>query len=100
MKMYILVKDSIPVGNAMVAAAHASIACFLKFERRPGMLAWISGPFYKTICKVTDSEFEAAKVTPDHVVITESSLDGQEVALAFLPREDWPKSFKFLKLYK
>jgi hypothetical protein len=33
-------------------------------------------------------------------MIAESALDGQEVAIAFRPRADYPKSFRFLKLFK
>lgn len=100
MKMYILVKESIPVGYALVAVAHASLAAYLKFQDSPEVSEWLSGPFYKTICKVTDAEFEQAKIVPDHVIITESKLDGAEVAIAFKPRAEWPKSFKFYRLYK
>jgi hypothetical protein len=61
---------------------------------------WVSGPFYKAVCKVTDEEFERAKSCPDHVVITESAMEGAEVALAFKPREEWPTTFRFLRLYR
>ena len=98
--MYILVKDSVPVGFAMLAAAHASLACYLKFKDSPEIVEWISGPFFKVVCKVTEAEFEAAKHVENHVVLTESALDGQEVAVAFRPRAEWPKSFKFHRLYR
>jgi hypothetical protein len=100
MKMYILVKETVPVGFALVAVAHASLAAYLQFKDSPEVATWLSGPFYKTICKVTDDEFEQAKLTPDHIVITESALDNQEIALAFKPREEWSKAFKFYKLYR
>lgn len=100
MKMYILIKESAPIGFALVAVAHASLAAYLKFKETPEVEQWLSGPFYKTICKVNDQEFEAAKVLPDSVVITESALQGQEIALAFKPREEWPKAFKFYRLYR
>ena len=100
MKMYILIKESVPTGFALVAAAHASLAAYLKFKDTPEVEQWLSGPFYKTICKVTDQEFEQAKTFPDCIVITESALNGQEVALAFKPREEWPKAFKFYRLYR
>jgi len=100
MKMYILIRESVPLGKAVVAAAHASLACYLKFQTHPDVSAWLSGPFFKTVCKVNDVEFEQAKQTEDHVVLTESSLDNQEVALAFRPREEYPKQFKFLRLFK
>jgi len=100
MKMYILVKEDVPVGFALVAVAHASLAGYLKFKDSPEVEAWLSGPFYKTICKVNSKEFEKAKEFEDHVVISESALEGEEVAIAFKPREEWPKPFKFYRLYK
>ena len=100
MKMYILVKDSVPEGFAVLAAAHASLACYLKFQEDKDMQEWVSGTFYKVVCKVNDKEFEKAKSFEDRVVLTESALDNIEVAIAFKPREDWPKPFKFYRLYK
>ncbi len=98
--MYILIRDSIPTGFAVLAAAHASLSCYLRFRDSAEVAEWVSGPFYKVVCRVTDSEFEAAKRFADHVVLTESALGGAEVALAFRPREEWPKAFKFYRLYR
>lgn len=98
--MYILVKEEVPLGIAMVGVAHASLAAYLKFQTSPEVNSWLSGPFYKAVCKVTSKEFENAKQVEDHVIITESSLNNQEIAIAFKPRDDWPKMFKFLRLYK
>ena len=100
MRMYILIRESVPTGFAMLAAAHASLACYLKFKDTPEVAEWLSGPFYKAVCKLNDKEFEKAKGFEDHVVLTESALDDQEVAVAFKPREEWPKPFKFYRLYK
>lgn len=100
MKMYILIQDDVPSGFAVLAAAHASLAAYLKYRDAPEVAAWLSGPFYKAICRVSAAEFEMAKGCADHVLITESALDGREVALAFKPREEWPKSFRYFKLYK
>jgi peptidyl-tRNA hydrolase len=100
MKMYILIRESVPTGFAIVAAAHASLACYLKFIDTKEVSEWLSGPFYKAVCKVNDKEFENAKTFEDYVVLTESALNNQEVALAFRPREEWPKPFKFYRLYK
>ena len=100
MKMYILIKDSVPTGFAVLAAAHASLAAYLKFKDTPEVAQWLSGPFFKAVCRVNEKEFERAKTVEDHVVLTESALDNQEVAIAFRPREDWPKSFKFFRLYR
>ena len=100
MKIYILIKDSIPEGFAVLAAAHASLAAYKKFKEDADMQAWISGTFYKVICKVNEKEFAKAKSFEDCVVLTESALENQEVAIAFKPRKEWPKPFKFYRLYK
>jgi hypothetical protein len=100
LRVYILIRDSVPTGFAVLAAAHASLAAYLKFKDSPEVAEWLSGPFYKAVCKVTDEEFERAKETPDHVVLTESALAGQEVAIAFKPRAEYPKAFRFFRLYR
>ena len=97
--MYILIRASVPLGHAVVAAAHASLAAYLKFADAPEVRQWLAGPFYKAVCKVDDAQFDRAQQCADHVVITESSLGGREVALAFMPREEWPKEFRFFPLY-
>lgn len=100
MKMYILIRDDVPQGFAVLAAAHASLAAYLKFRDTPEVAEWLSGPFYKAVCRVSEAEFAKAKEYEDHVVLTESALEGREVAIAFKPRAEWPKAFKFFKLYK
>ena len=101
MKMYILVRDSVPLGLAMVGVAHASLAAYLKFRDTPEVAEWLAGPFYKAVCKVTDGEFKAARECPDHVLITEQADGGNlDVALAFKPRAEYPKMFKYLRLFK
>jgi peptidyl-tRNA hydrolase len=99
MRMYILIRESIPVGYAMVSAAHASLAVYLHFKDTPDMEKWLAGTLTKTVCKVSDEEFEQAKVVQDGLVITESALRGAEVALAFRPRDRWPKAFQNFRLY-
>jgi peptidyl-tRNA hydrolase len=84
-KMYILVRESVPIGFAILAAAHASLACYLRFRDSTEVAEWLAGPFYKVVCRVTDAEFEAAKTFEDLVVLTESGLGGAEVAIAFRP---------------
>lgn len=100
MKMYILIREEVPSGFALLAAAHASLACYLKFKDTTEVAEWLSGPFYKAVCKVNDKEFEKAKVFEDSIVLTESALNDQEVAIAFRPREEWPKAFRFFRLYR
>lgn len=98
--MYILIRDDIPLGLAMVAVAHASLAGYLAYRDTPEVHEWLSGPFFKVVCKVNAKEFANARQVADHFVLTESALDNQEVAVVFKPRKEWPKMFKFLKLYR
>ncbi|MCY1020465.1 hypothetical protein [Pyxidicoccus sp. MSG2] len=100
LKMYILIRESVPTGHAVLAAAHASLAAYLKFKDTPEVAEWLAGPFYKSVCRVSDAEFEQGRACEDHVVLTESSLGGQEVAIAFRPRREWPKAFRFFRLFK
>ena len=98
--MYILVKEDLPEGIPQVAIAHASLVCYLEWNEDPHMKDWLDNSFRKVVCKVNDKEFENAKKVAGCSIITESSLEGKEVALAFCPREDFPKMFKYYKLYK
>lgn len=100
MKMYVLIRSSVPTGFAILAAAHGALAAYFRFKNSPEVNEWLAGPFSKVICVVNDKEFENAKGVDDHVLITESALGDEEVALAFKPREEWPRAFKFLRLYK
>lgn len=101
-RMYILIRDQVPLGLAITAAAHASLSCYLRNTEAPGMQCWVQTSFKKVVCKVNDTEFEAARAVPGCEVITESALGGAATALAFTPRPDdqWPKSFRFFKLFK
>jgi len=99
MKMYILLKNTIPDKLVPVIAAHASLACYKKYEADENMIKWINTVFKKVVCVVDESEFESFKTEPNSVLLTESALDNQEVCLAFCPREEYPKRFKFLKMW-
>jgi hypothetical protein len=83
----------------MVAAAHASLAGYLKFKESPELQEWLEISFRKVVCKVSDMEFEQAKEWPDHLVLTESALGGDEVAIVFKPRKCWPRTIRRFKLY-
>lgn len=99
MKMYIIVKNNVPDKLVPVITAHASLACYKKYEDNEDMTKWINGIFKKVVCVVNDSEFDGLKNETDCIVLTESSLDNREVSLAFCPREEYPKKFKFLKMW-
>ena len=100
MRMYILIRDDLPNGIAMTSAAHASLACYLKYSDDNEMHHWLENSFKKVICSVNQEEFDRAKQVERYVLLTESSLGGRECSLAFSPRGDWPKAFRFYKLWR
>lgn len=74
MKMYIIVKDDIPDKLVPVIAAHASLACYKKFESNEDMIKWISGIFKKVVRTANETEFAKLKNEADFVLLTESYL--------------------------
>ena len=82
MKMYIVVKGNIPDKLVPVITAHASLACYKKFEANENMVKWIDGIFRKVVCLANETEFERLKNEADSVLLTESALDNKEVCLA------------------
>lgn len=100
LKMYILIPESLPLGFALVATAHASLACYLAHEEEPETRTWLEGSFRKVVCKADAKAWERAKALERASVLTESALEGQEVAIALAPREVWPRWVRFLPLYR
>lgn len=100
--MYICVKDDIPVGIAMNSAAHGSLMCHLKFGDNPAYQKWLEKSFKKVTCAVTPAEFNMLKNVKDIIVVTESRLNGQEVAVVLAPRNEteYPDFVSLLKLWK
>ena len=98
--MYILIKDDVDLGHAILASAHASLSCYLTFKGDPTLEDWALNSFRKVVCKVNAKEFEKAKSYPDFRIMTEMALANDEIALVFKPRDDWPEFFKWLKLYR
>jgi hypothetical protein len=98
--MYILILDWVDLGHAINSAAHAGLMGYLNWKDDPIIDEWLKNSFRKRTCKVTQDEFERAKQFDDFQVITELAFDRKEVGLVFKPRYEWPKFFKFLKLYK
>lgn len=99
MKMYILIKDEVPAKMAPVIAAHASLACYKKYKDDPDMIEWVNSIFKKVVCKVNEKEFQNSLKDEKYVLLTESSLDHREVAVAFAPREEFTKQFRFFKMW-
>ncbi|NQS88817.1 hypothetical protein HQ584_03380 [Patescibacteria group bacterium] len=106
-KMYILVRESVKEkdeGHAVLSVAHASAAACRNWAAEADFDDWANNSFRKVLCLVTDEEFDKAKTYfedgRDFQIMTESALDNKEISVVFKPREEWPKFFKFLRLWK
>lgn len=84
----------------MTSVAHASLMCHLRYKDDSEYQSWLKSSFKKVICKVSEKEFEKAKTYEDFLLVSESRLDNKEIALVFKPRKEFPKAFKYYKLYK
>lgn len=103
-KIYILIKDWVDVGHAVNTAGHASLLLYLRNKDNADLKEWLENSFRKVTCIVSEEEFEQAKQFEGYEIVTENAFkkengEDMEVALAFLPRKEWPKFFKYLKLY-
>ena len=100
--MYILLREEIDNGFAGLAIGHGVLACYLKFKDDPDMIEWLDKSYLKRLCSLNEKEFSKAKNYDKYVLMTESSLGGEETALVFCPRpnDKWEKSFKFYRLWK
>ncbi|KKN26721.1 hypothetical protein LCGC14_0872030 [marine sediment metagenome] len=100
MKMYILTRKSISLGHQANCIGHVVLACYLKFQDHPDIKDWMEYSYRKVTCQVSDEEFEEAKtLCEDWVAMEENDLDGAEVAIAFRPREKFPKKFEEYQLF-
>lgn len=100
-RMYILIIDWMDVGHAVNTAAHAGAMIEGRWPKDdPAMADWYATSFRKVTCKVTQDEFERAKLYEDWFAVTEMAFENKEVALVFKPRDEYPKFFQFMKLYK
>ncbi|MBQ3388728.1 MAG: hypothetical protein IJG60_05905 [Thermoguttaceae bacterium] len=93
LRMYVVVRDSIPAGELFAPIANGVVSCYRQFIDDPDMKNWVSGSFAKVIVKANEKEFEKAKKAGDFTAI------GGGV-LVFKPRPEWDKVFRFMKLYK
>jgi hypothetical protein len=98
-KMYICIRKSLS-SHKVLGAAHGVLMAHLKFQDRPDYQDWLKNSFRKVVCEVSDVEFEILKNDQDYIIVTESGLDYQEIALVFAPRAQWPEIFRSFPLLR
>lgn len=100
LKMYIFVTNDIPLGHAVNSVAHASLACYLRYDTDTVMNDWVACSFKKVTCEVSRQELEKLALREErHVKITESALDNKLTAVAFCPIREWPREFLDYNLF-
>lgn len=121
LKMYLLVRDDVPLGFQVNSIAHAAVGGVLawlederywcevdngnpqtpsrEYRAHTIVHAWLDFSFKKVTCVVTSEQFEWAKSLPDAMVFTESDLADKEVAIALKPRYQWPKEMRDLRMF-
>jgi len=100
LKIYILMKEDIDLGHAINGVGHGVLMLHKKFKNDPIYQDWLNNHFRKVTCKVSEVEFQQAKEFNNYITITEMAFDGAEIGLVFAPRKEWPKAFKYFRLYK
>ena len=99
LKMYIVVKNTLTPAQVAIATAHASLACYLQYDGHLLMNRWRRHSFAKIVLGASPEQFAMIKHWSKRVIMTESTLDHEEVSIAFLPQIDEAR-FKDLKLWK
>lgn len=98
LRMYILVKQSIPLGVGIVSVAHAALVALKQYPDDAVLKDWLENSFRKVVVWVSDEDFEKYKTLDRSVVITESKYNDNETAIVCCPREEWPKAFQYFQL--
>jgi hypothetical protein len=85
MRGYFLVRNAVALGHAVMAA--------LQRTDVPEPTGWLMGSAETRVCLLDDREFERVRTYRGAIVISSRLYEGQEVAIAFGPRHEWPEEF-------
>jgi hypothetical protein len=88
-------------GHVALGACHGTLMCYLRFQETDAMKDWLKNSFRKVLCVVNENQWwEARSFCFDKVIVTESAFGGAEIGMVFAPRTEFPKCFKFYRLFK
>lgn len=109
-RMYILVRESIPLGKAINSVAHGAIGANDLWQHIDEYQKWKALSYRKITCKVSDREMQVIyKSMKEHEIPyleqTENSLNGEHTLTVVFPIdrrriENDLKPFNYLRLYK
>lgn len=101
--MYVIVKNTAPIGLGINACTHAGYLAGRKFSGKD-FEDWEEYSFRKRTCLVSPEEFEECiraieELGGQYTVFTENDWNDQELSAAFAPRYSFPHIFKKIKLH-
>lgn len=103
LRLLAVVRDDLPPNHVALTLFHAGLSVYIRWIDNPEYSKiidlWLTHSFKKVIRKANAAQFEQAKKEHPHIVMTESSLEGKETALIFLPSDDHPKFLNYLPKY-
>jgi hypothetical protein len=91
MRAYFLVRDSVALARAHIAA--------IQRKDLPELIGWLTRSPEPAYCVLDDEEFERVKSYSGAIVLTSDVMGGKEIAIAFEPREEWPDEFTAFRRY-
>ena len=103
LKMFVLVKDTAPIGLGINAVGHTTFLACRKFDSCI-FKDWEAKSFRKVTCLVSPEEFDLAieeikKINGNYVIFNENDWNDQDISVAFEPRYTFPDIFKTFKLH-
>lgn len=103
LKMYVLVKDTAPIGLGINACSHVGYLAAKTFDSSIAE-EWEKCSFKKVTCLVSEEEFNLAireieKIGGNYVRFNEDDWECQDISVAFEPRYSFPEIFKTFKLH-
>lgn len=103
LKMYVLVKDTAPIGLGINACSHVGYLAAKTFDSSIAE-EWRVCSFKKVTCLVSEKQFDEAireieKIGGNFVRFNENDWECQDISVAFEPRYSFPEIFKTFKLH-
>lgn len=103
LKMYVLVKDTAPIGLGINACSHVGFLAAKTFDSQITD-EWEKCSFKKVTCLVSPEQFDEAikeieKIGGNYVRFNEDDWECQDISVAFEPRYSFPDIFKTFNLH-
>ncbi len=103
LKMYVLVKNTAPIGLGINSVGHVTYSACKKFDSQIHK-EWETYSNRQVTCLVSEEEFKQAieeieKIGGKYVLFNENDWNDQDISVAFEARYNFPDIFKTFKLH-